>query len=183
MRTTYLIKSDNPEMNGALVEITGEEWYEITKLNASLPKESRRYFIRDTIMDGREEDSIVIEVDLAEYQKWKAEHQALWRRSRDNNGIVTLSLNSPIKSSETLMLMDTIAGTEAAESVYLSEEIIEELQAALAEWKPWALDLLKEHLKGSRQITKWLADRCGVSEQMARRYRHSFEEFVKNFLA
>lgn len=39
MRTTYLVKSDSPEMNGALVEITGEEWYEITKLNASLPKQ------------------------------------------------------------------------------------------------------------------------------------------------
>ena len=73
MRTTYLVKSDSPEMNGALVEITGEEWYEITKLNASLPKANRRYFIRDTIMDGSESDSIVIEVDRSEYRKWKAE--------------------------------------------------------------------------------------------------------------
>ena len=37
-------------------------------------------------------------------------------------------------------------------------------KAALIEWKPWALDLLEEYLKGSRHITKWLADQCGVSE-------------------
>ena len=183
MRTTYLVKSDSPEMNGALVEITGEEWYEITKLNASLPKANRRYFIRDTIMDGSESDSIVIEVDRSEYRKWKAERQTLWRHSNDNNGIVTLSLDMPIINSETLSLMDTIEGTEAAENAYFAGKVIEDLKAALIEWKPWALDLLEEYLKGSRHITKWLADQCGVSEQMARRYRRSFEEFVKKFLA
>lgn len=183
MKTTYLIKSGNPELNGALVEITGEEWYEITKLNASLPKANRRYFIRDTILDGSESDSIVIEVDQAEYRKWKAEHQALWRRSRDNNGIVTLSLDMHIGDSDTLNFMDTIAGAEAAESTFFSEQLIEDLKASLAEWKPWATDLLDEYMKGSRQITKWLAERCGVSEQMARRYRKSFEAFINNFLA
>lgn len=181
MKTTYLIKSENPEMNGALVEITGKEWYEITKLNATLPKEKRRYFIRDTILDGNDSDTIVIEVDQSVYRKWKAEHQALWRHSRENDGIVTLSLDMPIRNGDTLSLMDTVEGTVAAESVYFSEKRIEDLKAALAKWKPWALGLLDEYMNGSRHITKWLADQCGVSEQMARRYRRSFEEFVKKF--
>lgn len=183
MKTTYLTKSDNPDLNGALVEITGDEWYEITKLNASLPKAERRYFIRDTIWDGTEADSIVIEVNQAEYRKWKAEHQALWRRSRDNNGIVTLSLDMHIGDSDTLNLMDTIEGAEAAEIAYFSECLLEDLKVSLVEWKPWAIDLLDEYMKGSRQITKWLAERCGVSEQMARRYRKAFESFINNFLA
>lgn len=183
MKTTYLVKSDNPEKNGALVEITGEEWYEITKLNASLPKANRRYFIRDTIWDGSESDSIVIEVNQTEYRKWKAERQALWRHSRDNNEIVTLSLDMHIGDSCAINLMDTIKGAEAAENAFFIEHLIEDLKASLAEWKPWALDLLDEYMKGSRQITKWLAGRCGVSEQMARRYRRSFEDFINNFLA
>lgn len=183
MKTTYLIKSGNPEMNGALIEITGEEWYEITKLNASLPKANRRYFIRDTIFDGSESDSIVIEVDQSEYKKWKAEHQALWRRSKDNSGIVTLSLDMPLTDCDALSLLDTIEGAEAAESTFFSDQLMEELKVALAEWKPWAPALLEEYLKGSRQITKWLAAQCSVSEQMARRYRRSFEEFVKKYVA
>ena len=182
MKTTYLVKSDNPERAGALVEITGEEWYEITKLNASLPKANRRYFIRDTIIDGSESDSIVIEVDQSVYRKWKTERQALWRHSKDNDGIETIPFETPVKCSEELSLMDTIEGAEAAESVYLSGKVVEDLKVALGEWRPWALGLLEEYMKGSHQITKWLAGQCGVSEQMARRYRRSFEDFVKKFL-
>ncbi len=182
MKTTYLVKSGNPEMDGALIEISGEEWYEITKLNATLPEANRRFFIKDTILDGSEADSIVIEVSKAEYRKWKAEHQALWRRSKDSHGIVSLSLDMHLHGSDTLSLLDTIEGAEAAERTFFSGSLMEDLRASLAEWKPWALDLLDEYMKGSRHITKWLAERCGVSEQMARRYRRSFEDFIKNFL-
>ena len=58
----------------------------------------------------------------------------------------------------------------------------DELRKALEKWRPWANDLLDLYMDGKRrESTNWLAVRCGVSQQMARRYKKDFENFLKNF--
>ena len=89
----------------------------------------------------------------------------------------------PCKEDDSLALMDTIMGDCGTEAAYFSENLLNDLRAAAAAWKSWAPELLELYLSGQRRAcTPWLANKCGVSEQMARRYKRDFEEFIKEFL-
>ncbi len=60
--------------------------------------------------------------------------------------------------------------------------LMEELQKALASWRPRANDLLEMYLNGQkRACTEIIARKYGVSPQVARKYKRQFEEFIKNF--
>lgn len=65
----------------------------------------------------------------------------------------------------------------------LSDIRMRELRWSLKDWKPWALEMLELYLDGRQlQAAKILSARYGVSEQMIRRRKKEFEEYVADFL-
>ena len=60
--------------------------------------------------------------------------------------------------------------------------MIDELKKTLADWKPWANDMLEMYLNGQkRACTDILARKYGVSSQIIRKYKRQFEKFIKIF--
>ena len=61
MKVTYLVFENG--IGSALRVATKEEWNRIMQMNRTLPREQRRFFIRDCIEDCEVIDSLYIEVD------------------------------------------------------------------------------------------------------------------------
>ena len=186
MKTTYLVRQKKSDGTVKLVEITGVEWYELAKQNALLPPESRRYFIRDSIVEGKEIDTMVIEVEKAEYRAWKTGRQSPWRSQKAGERFSICSLDAPCVSDEgdEVNIEDVIAGSTGADNDCYYGLLSEDLRKTVSSWKPWASDLLDLYLSGHRRdSTAWLANECGVSEQYARRLKRQFEDLIKKFLS
>ena len=93
-----------------------------------------------------------------------------------------LSLDAEVDSSEVSSLHECVAPTEKTDQPFLDKRLLPDLEKVLSAWKPWANELLHLYIEGKRRSsTAWLANYCGVSEQMARRYKKEFEVFVKKF--
>lgn len=65
MKVTYLVFENG--IGSALRVATKEEWNRIMAENRTLPREQRRFFIRDCIEDCEVIDSLYIEVDKDSY--------------------------------------------------------------------------------------------------------------------
>jgi hypothetical protein len=126
---------------------------------------------------------MIMEVSAEEYREWSREQQRIRRNEEAGKEYSLLSLDAPIgpDGSETA-LREMIHGEQGAGDQYMEESLLEELREALGEWKPWGRSLLEQYIAGhKRSCTPWLAETCGVSLQMARRYKKAFEKFVKEF--
>ena len=183
MKTTYLIyKQVDGERR--LVVATKKEWDDILAQNRLLPSDKRRHFILDCIEDGAELDRIYIEVSEQEQRVWFTSAKRKYRNRKASTAYEHLSLDAEIKSSEVSSLYDCVPASEKADQPLFDKTLLPDLEKALESWNPWAKDLLHLYLDGKRRSsTVWLAMHCGVSVQMARRYKQKFETFVKKFLA
>ena len=180
-KSVYLLRSTDPDAS-ELIEVSGKEWYGTVKANHSDPNAQKRYFICDTIIDGDCKDRIFMEVSEPEYRQWKLKQQATRRWLDGKKEVTLLSLDSPTEE-ESITLEDTLKTDRRLDDNYIANVLLLELRKEVVKWKPWAGELLEMYLRGQqRSSTAWLAEQCGVSEQMARRYRKDFEEVVKKFL-
>ncbi len=184
MKTIYLMNKPQPDGSTCLSVATAAEWLAAVNGNKGLSAEQRRYFILDYIADGDDLDCMVIETPLAEYRKWDRGRPAEKRNRHVGQAFQQLSLDAPFYGSEDSgNLLDLIASDTQVESEACDIVLMEELQKALASWRPWANDLLEMYLNGQkRACTKIIARKYGVSPQVARKYKRQFEEFIKNFL-
>lgn len=182
MKIKYLVRSADEDR---LIQVSGKEWYEITEESNRLPKEQQRYFIRDVIEDRGDMDVLVLEVSKEEYGKWKIYTQWVRRHCVPDKDTPILSLEAPVSELRNIPIIDTLPADNSAEEEYFRAHLLEDLQASLDEWKPWARELLRLYMNGERQssTTKWLANTCGVSEQTARRYKQAFKQRVKEFFS
>ena len=183
MKTTYLIYK---QIDGTrqLVRATQEEWDAILKANRKLPPEQRRRFEMDCIEESGEMDRMYIEVNEQDYRAWQTIRKRRYRNRKAGAMFEHLSLDAEVDSSEVSSLHECVASNEKADQPFLDKRLLPDLEKALSAWKPWANELLHLYMAGKRRSsTAWLANCCGVSERMARRYKKEFEIFIKNFLA
>jgi len=181
MKRTYLVRSN--QENQALVNVSGEEWYQLLNENSHLPKEQRRYFIRDVIIEDEIYDTIVMEVSEDEYKAWKRDAQRSRRNRKYAEQFDLLPLDAPLEVEQDLFLFQTITDCKSSEDAFFTNHVFTDLREALDAWKPWASSLLQLYIKGERRSsTKWLAKTCGVSVQTARSYKREFESFIRNFV-
>ena len=182
MRTKYLVRSDKG--NHELVRVSGKKWYQIAKESKLLPKEQRRYFIRDVIPYDGDYDILYVEVSEDEYREWKHEERIAYRNREQSKNFSFCSLEAELEDEEELYVSNTACTIPGAEDMFFEKNILNALLDALDNWKPWARELLLQwYIKGARRSsTKWLARYCGVTEETARQYRKKFDAFVRNFL-
>ena len=183
MKTTYLIYK---QVDGSpkLVTATQDEWNAIMKANRELPSPMHRKFVLDCIGEGNDLDRMYIEVTPAEHRAWNSKNTVAQRNRKEGALYQHLSMDAPIENADVESLHEKVASDYELEGQVLETVLLEKLVKALDAWRPWATKLLKLYMTHQkRHSTAWLADYCGVSLQMARRYKKDFEEFIKNFLS
>ena len=68
------------------------------------------------------------------------------------------------------------------EAAVIDDILMDELKKQLSNWKPWAADMLEQYLAGrKRSCSADMAEKYGVSEQVIRKYKRQFEEFIRKF--
>lgn len=184
MKTAYLINKLQADGSVQLSIADHKEWQAVVRANKQLPAEQRRYFILDYIKDGADLDCMVIETSLEEYRDWDRSRLAEKRNRRAGQVFQQLSLDASLNDSEASgTLLDMIAAEDQVETEACDIVLMDELKKALAEWKPWASELLELYLNGQkRTCTSILAKKYGVSPQVIRKYKRQFAEFIKIFL-
>lgn len=184
MKTTYLVNKEQADGSVYLTAVSSAEWLEVVESNKSLPADCRRYFILDYIAEDGDLDRMVIEAPADVYRDWHRGHMAERRHREHGKGLRRLSLDAPIPGkSDPIRLGESLASEEDLEEAVCSRMLMDELRKKLAAWKPWANELLDLYLLGQRRTcTAALAEKYGVSQQVIRKYKRQFEEYVKNFL-
>lgn len=181
MRTTYLLQEKQLDGSTCLVETTAENWHAIVRACAKLPTDQRRYFIRDVIPDDKGVDCMFIETTKETWQEWDREQ----RRIRDNLQHRKQYEHIPVESM--LTMQDDILANAGLESEDIADSAVScltcaQLRQSVAEWHKWAPMLMDYYMDGKKtSCTAEVARRCGVSEQVARKYKRQFEKFVGTF--
>lgn len=182
MRITYLVY-ENGQSGGKLKVATKEEWSQIMDENRGLPCDKRRYFIEDTIDDFGEIDRIYIETSKQEYDRWHADNQRNRRKRKSSKGIEIVSMDFESYTDENCSLHGVVTDRINWETLIDESMEMESLTLALAEWQPWAIDILECYLAGQkRECTKFLSLKQGVSVQTIRTRKREFEAFVLGYL-
>ena len=182
MGKTYLLNKPQKDGTTALSTATKEEWIAAVKGNKNLPTEQRRYFIVDCIEEGNDIDRMIIEVSYDEYRRWNSRHTISERNRKEGKKFHHLSLDAVLNESDGIELLECVGGIEDIDAAAMDEILMKELKRKLAAWKPWATDMLEIYLAGNkRTCSAAMAAKYGVSEQVIRKYKRQFEEFIKNF--
>lgn len=184
MKTTYLLREVQQDGSICLVETTSETWHSIVKEDAQLPRSQRRCFICDTIADGRDLDCMVMETTFEEWQAWDKEQRQTRRNHLLKKRYEHLSADALEDDEREHTLMNEIMRSEGFEIEAVGHLAVEELRKALVVWRPWGAMLLDYYIAGEhRTCTQELAKYCDVSEQVVRKYKRQFENFVADFFA
>ena len=183
MKTTYLVRKELPDGTICLSVATLDEWLAIVKANKSNSAVQQRYFITDYISDGKNTDRMIIESSEEDYKEWNKDRMASARNRARGRNYQILSLDAQsYGKNEILDLAEAANSTDQVEADVCAQILVEELKAALADWRPWATDLLECYLRGERRTcTKALSQKYKVSPQVIRKYKRQFEEFIKKF--
>ena len=182
MSITYLVREVQTDGTISLVETTSEKWHAIIKADAEAPASERRYFIRDVIPENEGIDCIIMETTFEDWRQWDNEQ----RKFRDNNNLRKsfdhVSIDALLDAEGMQNYQNRVLRDDGFEETTLSQVIVDEFYIALRNWREWAPDLLKYYLAGEKKsCTKVFAHACGVSEQVARKYKRQFEQFIKNY--
>lgn len=183
MKTTYLIYDNPNSRNKTLKVATKAEWDCILKSNRGLPMSKRRCFIVDRFYDNGELDRVYMEVPLDEYRAWHTKHEMTERNRVRNGNYTTLSLDASSLSDDfDCLLHENIPDNYCLEDDAMSNIIMDQLEEQLAEWKPWAIDMLHFYLAGEkRTCTKAMQDKYSSAERSVERWKKAFEKFVINY--
>lgn len=179
MKVTCLVYKEANSEKKELVVATREEWDEIMKKNRTLPREQRRFFIRDSI----DNDCMFIETSRDEYNKWHSQEVMRARNRKAAKDYQVLSLDYALSDVEEVAYGDTVADPFNLEEDLLNDMFMANLRAALAEWKDWANELLDYYLAGKRmESTRILSEKYGVSFYTIQKRKNLLDQFIKNYL-
>ena len=182
MKNTFLIYKPQKDGRAVLCTATAEEWLAAVNTNRNLPTEQRRYFISYCIEDGKEIDRMIIEVGYDEYRRWNSRHTIMERSRKAGKQYQHLSLDAVLSEADEITLLECLSGTENMEAAVIDDILMDELKKQLSNWKPWAADMLEQYLAGrKRSCSADMAEKYGVSEQVIRKYKRQFEEFIRKF--
>lgn len=183
MKTTYLFKEETANGQKKLRIGTRKEFERAVQENNESNRDNQRYFIREKSLDPDQPDLLIIEVDRSEYLKWKKEQVTCFRNNRAGKQYQHISMES---------VMNAVAHGKADEPALRGEDpmfedvvttmMLEELRLMLADWQPWALDILNARLEGRYdECVQEISQKYRVMEQTARRYVRQFEQKTKIF--
>lgn len=183
MKTTYLFMEKSASGETRLVVGTLEQYRAITIANAKLPMEKRRHFIVDRIPEAGELDVMYIETDYQSYLEWRRQYVASNRNRQYEKLFTILSLDSPNPVDESLTMHDCIASSVNVEQEAIENVEMDTLRNLLANWKPWAVDLLNALLSDNyRECTHELAQKYGISDRAMQYNKQQFVQKIKIFL-
>ena len=182
MKTTYLIFTNYEAGNQTLKMATIDEWNAVLQYNRTVPKEQRRYFIRDSFEDCGAIDCMFIEVTRAEYVKWHREQSAQYRNRKRKAVYLHLSLDAPNQNGEADALKETLASEFDLENYVVNQERISALRSELNEWRYWGTDMLDVFLQGqtSRSMNA-IRDKYGVSNVTVAKWKKLFKKFIQEY--
>jgi len=184
MKITYLANKSQPDGSIALTVISPKEWAEIVAQNNSALPQNRRYFINDVIVDRNERDCLVYEVSRDVHRAWSCDHMRAARNRELEPKEKPLSIDAPIQKNAEISLVDTIADCHCMEDAVLFDLALLQLRLILAEWKPWAVEMLNYYLHGKKgKCCRPLADKYGMSVQAMQKNRERFEKFLQNYFS
>ena len=182
-KTTILIYKDTNAPQEGLREATQKEWSAILQSNQGLPMCQRRCFIEDCFEDCGIIDRMFMEVSYEAYMEWHRENVLRYLNRKRKDEYQHLSIDCPFKESEGESLMDTLADEFDLEGNVVDELLLEELKEQLAQWKPWALELLDFYLNGKKKsCAKELGEKYGITAMAMSKRKKLFEVFLQNFL-
>lgn len=125
---------------------------------------------------------MIIEVSYDEYRRWNSWHTISEHNRKEGKKYQHLSLDAVLNESDGIELLECVGGIEDIDAEAMDEILMKELKRQLAAWKPWATDMLEIYLAGNKgTCSAAMAAKYGVSEQVIRKYKRQFEEFIKNF--
>lgn len=183
MRITYLVFKDADIVKKELVVATATEWKKIMNDNRTLPKEQRRYFIKDCICDGGDPDYMYIETTKEEFDKWHSRHEYDSEKRNYKNQFAFVSLSEDRSEDVKYTLEDVLDDGFNVEKEVISEIMLQELRKALAKWREWGVEMLDYYLNNQKfSCSKELVAKYGVSYKTVAKWKERFEEFVVNFL-
>ena len=184
MKTTYLLREEQPDGSVCMVETTSEVWHAIVKEDASRPRCERRFFIYDIIPDEGGLDCMVIETSWDEWKEWDNKQRAVRRSNERKREISFMSLDCLIEDGDRDQFYERMLIDDIFETEVISNRSIDGLRAALRKWNPWGVELMEYYIAGEKKsCTKAIAMKYEVSEQTARKYKRQFEDFVKKYFS
>ena len=183
MKTTYLFKEETTNGQKKLRIGTAEEFDSVKLRNRSLPAEERRYFIKEKALDLDQPDILIIEVDRDEYDKWNKENVIRCRNIKAAQRFTMMSMESVMQNVRTGKVEEfALSREDPMFEEVITDMMLEELRQMLADWQPWALDVLNARLEGRYdECVQEISQKYRVMEQTARRYVRQFEQKTKNF--
>ena len=183
MKTTYLFMEKSLNGESCLVTGTLDQYKAISTANSQLPMDQRRHFIIDRILEAEELDVMYIEVDYERYLDWARQYMAAYRNRQDAKQFTALSLDAPNPIDEALTMHDCIPSALNVEQEAIENVEMESVRILLAQWKPWAADLLDALLSGTyRECTHDLAQKYGVTDRQFRNCKRQFIQKLKGLL-
>ena len=81
MKNTFLVLNDPCNKDSGLHVASIKEWNQILETNRTLPRDQRRFFIKDSFEDCGEIDCMYIETTREEYDKWHS--QQVYAQKKD----------------------------------------------------------------------------------------------------
>ena len=180
METIYLVYKDQKEKE--LVVATKDEWNSILQTNRTLPREQRRFFIKDSIKEGTQWDCIYIEVSREEYNKWHSQQEIKYRKLQAKMKYDFISMDYACSFDKSVSYGETIPNGTDFEEELASDMFMADLRDALAEWKPWANELLDYYLAGKRtQCSEILSKKYGLTLRAIQKRKIKLDEFNKKY--
>lgn len=180
---TCLVYREREDGSKKLVNVPVQEWMKRVKEDRDKPSDERRYYATSYCERERDDDldCLIVEVTLEEHRVWNA---ANTRHSRDfikaKKGWRLVSLDAPVPGADGVTFGDVIPDTrrdmrEETETAAFLEAVREEL----AEWKPWASDMLALSQRGYFDDEDALAGFFGVSTRQIRTRKRQFRDHVR----
>lgn len=180
---TFLVFKDTNAEEKELVIATAEEWDAILEKNRTLPREERRFFIEHVIKESNYIDTMYFETSKEEYDKWHSQAVSQYEKDQYGKDFIFISTEQPSRDNPEITVGDTISDGFDLESAVLDEVLMEELRAALQNWREWAVELFDYWRAGKyRTCSKELIEKYGISYAAIAKRKKYFEAFVKNFL-
>ncbi len=181
-RITYLVYDVNANVGGELHAASNEEWKQIMAENRRLPREQRRFFTEDRIVDSECYDCMYIEVTKEEYDKWHSQEQVRYEKRKEKDKFGFVSCDFSMHTEGNADMLDAISDGVDLEDQVLSSIRMDELREALSKWRYWAVDMMDICVAGyGDDLVDIMADKFGVTKKAVREWRAKFGKFVAAF--
>ena len=176
MKPRFLVRKYPELEDSPLISVSYSEWQEIVRQNPT------RYFIKDEIYDGKP-DSIYIEVSREYYLKYRREAAKQLYVEKTAPHYRKVSLDARIPNGTVASLHEVVQSGYCLEEEAISGSMMELVRKQLAEWKPWAEDMLDIYSEfDPKHGFEYFSSIHHVTKRTYYKYKAQFEEKIIKIL-